>query len=107
MIITVTASSDNLSFYRATSSAGIVLAERTRTPLLDSARTLMVMSTGLSTHALAMYHEGATNWALRATSIGYAAQFDVVNHHRQGPIFVHRDRKEVPGEARTAVLPSG
>jgi hypothetical protein len=86
VIITVIASTDGHCLYDATSSAGAVLVERSRQPLLDAARALLAMSTACSTHALIMRHSNSTSDALIATTIAYAAGLEVVESGH-GPIF--------------------
>ena len=101
MQITVIASTDGISLYSAVSSAGQVIAERSRTPLLDSARAMMVTSTALSTHWLEMFHEGSTSWALRGI-VGKLAGLDVHETGR-GPKFCrHRGGQQ----AATLILGS-
>lgn len=85
MIITTVPSNDGLGLYTAVSSAGQVIAERTHSPLLDSARAMMAQSTALSTHALEMWHSGSTAWALRG-KIGQCAKLEVTEGPH-GPFF--------------------
>ena len=92
MKITTTACTDGMALYTATSSAGQVLAARTRTPLLDAARAMMVTSTSLSTHWLEMHHQGSTTWALR-TTIGHASS----------PVFRRHEPKQID---QGCVIPS-
>jgi hypothetical protein len=102
MRIDVVASSDGHGLYTATSSAGTVLAERSRVPLLDSARAFMAMSTSYSTHPLIMRHAGSAADALIATTIGHAARL-TVHESPWGPKFVPWGPHQ---QARTAILPS-
>jgi hypothetical protein len=102
VLITVVASPDGHCLYTAVSTAGVVLVERSRTPLLDGARALLSMSSATSSHPLAMCHTGSTAIALTATTVGYAAGLEVVESGH-GPIFrPHRPLQE----AHTANIPS-
>jgi hypothetical protein len=59
VLITVIASTDGHGVYTAVSTAGVVLVERSRTPLLDGARALLSMSTAYSSHTISMTHGGS------------------------------------------------
>ena len=83
MNITANPLSSAPGHFSAVSSSGYVLVERSRTPLLDSARVLL--STANSTHALIMRHGGVD--AL-ITTVGHAARLTVESDTYGRAIFV-------------------